>query len=76
MLEEVGVIAYALPAHASGSTQPLDVAVFSPFKEAVRNRYLSSVESWETVLSFNDVALIITDAYDRSFTRLNGVNYK
>jgi hypothetical protein len=27
-----GVIAYTLPAHTSGTTQPLDVAVFGPFK--------------------------------------------
>ena len=34
-LKEAGVIAYALPAHTSGSTQSLGVAVFSPFKAAL-----------------------------------------
>ena len=70
-LKEAGVIAYALPAHTSGSTQPLDVAVFSPFKAALRDHCLRSVHSWETALPLNDLARIITDSYDQSFTRVN-----
>ena len=70
-LKEAGVIAYAFPAHTSGSTQPLDVAVFSSFKAALREHCLRSVHSWETALSLNDLARIITDSYDQSFTRVN-----
>ena len=70
-LKEAGVIAYALPAHTSGTTQPLDVAVFAPFKAALKDQLLRSAQSWATTLSLNDFASIITEAYDRAFTRVN-----
>ena len=36
LFDASGIIVYALPAHTSGSTQPLDVSVFGPFKEHLR----------------------------------------
>ena len=36
LFDASGIIVYALPAHTSGSTQPLDVSVFGPFKEYLR----------------------------------------
>lgn len=32
VLEQGGIIAYALPARTRGTTQPLDVGLFGPFK--------------------------------------------
>ena len=37
MFHRAGIIAYALPAHTNGVTQPLDVGVFGPFKIHLRN---------------------------------------
>lgn len=36
LFDRQNIIVYALPAHKSGKTQPLDVVVFSAFKEALR----------------------------------------
>ena len=35
LFEDHGVVVYALPAHTSGKTQPLNVVLFSPFKKAL-----------------------------------------
>lgn len=40
-LKAGGVMAYALPAHTSGDSQPLYVGVFSPFKLHLNNLILS-----------------------------------
>lgn len=32
ILRKRGVLAYCLPAHTSGKTQPLDVGLYAPFK--------------------------------------------
>lgn len=37
VLNDAGFIAYALPAHTSGTTQPLDVAVFGSWKSHYRD---------------------------------------
>lgn len=41
-LKEGSVEAYAIPAHTSGTTQPLDISVFGPFKKAI-NEFLSQL---------------------------------
>lgn len=37
LMEGNGIVVYALPVHTSRMTQPLDVRVFGPFKEHLRN---------------------------------------
>lgn len=75
ILEEGGVIAYALPAHTSGTTQPLDVGVFSPFKSAYREELrLVTSAAEERKLDEFDFARILTAAYQKSFAYHNIIN--
>lgn len=72
LLETHGIIVYALPAHTSGSTQPLDVSVFGPFKEHLRN----CIEELATPFSTNvydvfDYLKVMREAYGLAFTRKN-----
>ena len=46
ILDDGNVIAFALPAHTSGTTQPLDVGIFGPYKANI-NRHL--LETCSTV---------------------------
>lgn len=65
-LVEKNVIVYALPAHTSHLTQPLDVTVFGPMKEAVKSRVSAYVNSLANVLSkfiIYTVCELITEAY-------------
>jgi hypothetical protein len=69
ILVDAGVIVHALPAHTSGSTQPLDVAVFGPFKQAL-NDTINSVSRTATAPVFDefDFALMLKRAYEVAFT--------
>jgi hypothetical protein len=70
MLVDAGVIVYALPAHTSGSTQPLDVAVSGPFKQAM-NGTIHSVSRTATAPVFDefDFALLLKRTYEVAFTQ-------
>ena len=72
ILQTGGVIVYALPAHTSGYTQPLDVSVFGPFKESLR----ASVEGLASPCVRNkydifDYLKIMREAFSLAFTRRN-----
>ena len=49
LLETHGIFVYALPAHTTGSIQPLDLNVFGTFKEHLRN----CIEELATLFSTN-----------------------
>ena len=72
LFDASGIIVYALPAHTSGSTQPLYVSVFDPFKEHLRVSIeeLSSPAAGDTYDVF-DYLKIMREAFYRAFTRSN-----
>ena len=67
--EQGGIIAFALPAHTSGSTQPLDVGVFQPFKSQLNTtiRRVCSVYT-DNVFDVFDLCRFMTSAYTCAFT--------
>ena len=69
VFDRVGIIAYALPAHTSGVTPPLDVGVFGSFNMHLRNivEGLSSPENSYIYDSF-DFLRLVTKAYTMAFT--------
>lgn len=72
LLHQNGIIVYALPAHTSGKTQPLDVCLFSPFKDALNEAMNLCIsqdkdDKWDT-FSFCDM---LKFAYEKSFTPQN-----
>lgn len=72
VLDEGGVIAFALPAHTSGTMQPLDVSVFGPWKahvDNVLNRMCAPGS--DNVFDVFDFCKIMKAAYSNGFTRHN-----
>lgn len=73
-LRSGGVIAYALPAHTSGTLQPLDVGTFRAFKDNLKNivSELSSSESGD-MASYDtfDFLKMMKVAHEEAFTRAN-----
>ena len=72
ILRTRGVIVYALPAHTSRYTQPLDVSVFGPFKESLRasvGRLASPCVS--NKYDIFDYLKIMREAFSLAFTRRN-----
>ena len=67
-----GIEIYAVPAHTSGKTQPLDVVVFSVFKNAL-NDAVSNCSGFknERKLDLYDLCGILKQAYHVAFTRAN-----
>lgn len=67
-----GIEIYALPAHTSGKTQPLDVVPFSVLKNAL-NDTVSNCSGFidERKLDLFDLCAIMKQAYDFAFTRAN-----
>ena len=67
--EQGGIMAFALPAHTSGSTQPLDVGVFQPFKSQLNTtiRRVCSVYTYN-VFDLFDLCRFMTSAYTCAFT--------
>ncbi|PXF43024.1 hypothetical protein BWQ96_07272 [Gracilariopsis chorda] len=74
MLAKSTFIAYALPAHTSGTTQPLDVAIFPSLNYHYRARlekvYRSRCRARKPMNDF-DVSQIISKAYTLSLTNYN-----
>lgn len=69
---ENGIVMLTFPPHTSHRLQPLDVSVFSPFK----NRCKAEFNSWVSknpgkTISIYNVAGLSALAYDNSFTRQN-----
>lgn len=74
VLEHGGVIAYALPAHTSGTTQPLDVGLFGPFKSHVDNAINSiSATGLDSDKPYDcfDFLKLLTEAYNSAMTPSN-----
>ena len=67
--EQGGIVAFALPAHTSGSTQPMDVGVFQPFKSQLNTtiRCVCSVYM-DNVFDVFDLCRFMTSAYTCAFT--------
>ncbi|PXF46969.1 hypothetical protein BWQ96_03307 [Gracilariopsis chorda] len=74
MLAKSNFIAYALPAYTSGTTQPLDVAIFPSLKYHYRalleKVYRSRCRAYKPMNEF-DVSQIISKAYTLSVTNSN-----
>lgn len=72
VLDEGGVIAFALPAHTSGTMQPLDVSVFAPWKSHI-DKVLSSMctPGTDNVFDVFDFCKIMKAAYCDAFTKEN-----
>ena len=71
-LHDGNLIAFALPAHISGTTQPFDVGIFGPFKANI-NRSLHKMCSTldHNVYDVFDFCKITREAYFFSFTMPN-----
>ena len=71
-LHHNNVIVYALPAHTSGKTQPLDVVLFSPFKTYLRDS-MDLVVSRDSIDKFDvfDFCSMLRHTYEKSFSRKN-----
>lgn len=66
------IIVYALPSHTSGKLQPLDCAIFSAFKSALRSITADMVLMGdEKLLDQADLCSILRAAYNRAFTQDN-----
>eukprot|EP00171_Calliarthron_tuberculosum_P021386 IDg21386t1 len=77
ILKDGNLEAYAIPAHTSGTTQPLDVTVFGPFKKAINDflsrmsrRSLGRTEAASKV-SLYDMCRAFTAAYNLAFSWAN-----
>lgn len=72
LAKESGVTILTVPPHSTGKLQPLDVAVFGPFKTA----YNAAVDSWMMrnpgkTFSIYEVAGCVKDAHMKSMTPSN-----
>ena len=69
ILREGNVIAYCLPAHTSGKTQPLHLTVFAAFKHHIAANMKSiSLVNHHDLFDCCDFCNILRDAYEKSFT--------
>ena len=74
-LKTGNVITYCLPAHRSGTTQPLDVGLFRPFKQYLNEIVYAAGEARECAVFYVfDLWYMIKDAYEKEFTRVNIVS--
>lgn len=72
LLHANGNVAYALPAHTSGKTQPCDCVLFGAYKEHL-NKWLApagSVSAVDSVDIYNYCAMM-AQAYDHGFAKYN-----
>ena len=72
LFNKINIIVYALPAHTSGKKQPLNVVLFSTFKNAL-NESTSLACSRGRIDVFNvlDFYGMLTHAYQAAFTKDN-----
>ena len=72
LFERNNIIVYVLPAHTSGKTQPLDVVLFSVFKNRLQNSISSCAAPGRgKEYDIFDMCSLIGDAYVHSFTVKN-----
>ena len=72
LFQRNNIIVYFLPAHTSGKTQPLDVVLFSVFKNRLQNSISScSAPGRGKEQDIFDMCSLIRDAYVYSFTVRN-----
>ena len=65
------MVVYALPAHTSGKTQPLDCVVFGAFKRKLNNVFINIGMGSNIELDVFHICSIIREAYDDTFTSGN-----
>jgi len=72
VLEAGGVIEFALPAHTSAATQPLDLSLFGPWKRNITNtlQRMNSV-TFSNDYDFFDFCHVLRYAYEEAFTGEN-----
>lgn len=69
ILKEAGVMAYCLPAHTSGNTQPLYVGLYGPFKNYLNTEVYDAQQSRsEGEFDQFDLLHMICRAYEKAFT--------
>ena len=68
ILKERSIEFYALPAHTSGATQPLDVAINGPFKEAI-NEFLNKLgtSARDSIVNIFDLCHTFNHGYNKAF---------
>lgn len=72
ILRKGGVLAYCLPAHTSGKTQPLDVGLYGPFKNYLNREVKRAAQIYETdTFEFFDLLHMITRAFSSAFVPHN-----
>lgn len=81
IMKNGGVEAHPIPGHTSGATQPLNIAVYCPFKQYINDelyrimsaRRATSSIATETPIKINlyDTCFVFRRACDSAFTRSN-----
>ena len=72
ILKAGGIIAYALPTHTSGKTQPLDVGAFGPFKQHLNRLIHETSEACAArPMDLFDLMKLMRSAYECAFPRSN-----
>eukprot|EP00171_Calliarthron_tuberculosum_P002640 IDg2640t1 len=71
ILKDGSVEVYVIPAHTSGVTQPLDVGVYSSFKNRINENLLAMTEATTGPLSLYDMCSAFCAAYNNAFRREN-----
>lgn len=70
--KENGIILLTFPPHTSHRLQPLDVAVFSPFKNHLKLAFNNWItENPGKTISIYDIAKLSATAFDEAFSRKN-----
>lgn len=69
-MRDAGVVIFAFPSHTSHVLQPLDVAVFGPFKCYIQKE-VHKFARVKSVLDTFDVSVILFDALRQAFTAEN-----
>ena len=71
-LQKGNVIPYCLPAHTSGTTQPPDFGIFSPFKYYLQEGMYAVARTDRTMENGQfDLARFVTQAYYKAFSPEN-----
>jgi len=70
-LLENNVICVSVPPHSTHISNPLDVAVFKPFKEQFRAFQTDYMRTVKKVLSYDDFPILIKNAWEKAFIAVN-----
>lgn len=68
-----GIVLLSLPPHCTHRMQPLDVAIFSPFKSSMRNAMKHHIESSKrlTAVNVQSLPFLSTAPFNHAFSRSN-----